>query len=131
MKRLIPLVLFLPIVSCSIESDWPGGMKSETYRGVVLRGSTGKPVGGAEVELKRPGKRVSKSLLGAWAAVQTPELIGTGTSKADGSFQITTRSGYATSAIARKGDLFGNIGSADQNHPQSKRLPEVLKIEVK
>lgn len=131
MKRLTPLVLCVPLASCSIERNWPAGMKAETYSGRILRESTGKPVGGAEIELKRRGKKFSKSLLGGWAAVQTPELIGTGTSKADGSFQITTRSGYATSAAAQKGELYGSIGSSDQNHSESKRLPNILKIEVK
>ena len=118
------------LASCSIAIDWPADMEPETYTGRVVRESAVTPVAGARVTIARPGKRFSKHGLGDWAAQFPAETIGTGMTGADGSFTVTTSGGYGTQASSGKGRLWGAIGSADQNHPDTKRLPETLVIPV-
>jgi len=105
-------------------------MKPVTYSGRVINERSGKGVAGAEIQLLRPHAKFAKSMMGDWAVMAFPERLGTYRADKNGNFIATTNSGYATTARATSGELSGNVGSASQNHSDSKPLPNQFNIKI-
>lgn len=124
------IALVLLISSCSITRPWPKLMKPVTYSGRVINERTGKGVANAEIRFSRPPHMFAKSTMGDWAVMGTPQRLGTFQADTQGNFTATINAGYATSAWAESGNLFGHIGTADQNHADAKPLPNEFEIKI-
>jgi len=124
------ITLLLLVSSCSITRKWPKSMKPITYSGKVINERTGKGVAGAEIQFLRPHYKFAKSMMGDWAVSGFPEKLGKFRSDQTGNFTATINAGYATTARAESGGLSGHVGSATQNHSDSKPLPNHFNIKI-